>query len=62
MSIEILDPVAEAEEASADRRTLRKLGWVGWVSLGVIVLALLHGRPRPDPRPLRPQHRRPVLR
>lgn len=40
MSIEIVDPVAEAEEASPDRRTFRRLGWAGWVSLGVIVLAL----------------------
>ena len=41
MSLEILDPVAEAEEASPDRRRLSKIGWVGWVSLGVIVAALL---------------------
>ncbi len=41
MSIEIVDPVVEAEEASTDRRSLRRIGWVGWVSVGVIILALL---------------------
>jgi peptide/nickel transport system permease protein len=41
VSIEIVDPVAEAEEASPDRARLRNLGWVGWVSVGVVVLALL---------------------
>ena len=41
MSLEILDPVVEAEEASPDRRRFAKIGWVGWVSLAVIVVALL---------------------
>jgi peptide/nickel transport system permease protein len=41
VSSEILDPVAEVEEAAPSRRRLRKLGWVGWVSIGVIVFALL---------------------
>ena len=41
MSTEILDPVAEAEVASPDRRTLRKIGWVGWLSIAIIVIALL---------------------
>jgi len=41
VSIEILDPVAEVEEAAPSRRRLRQLGWVGWVSIAVIVVALL---------------------
>ncbi len=41
MSTEILDPLAVVEESSPDRHRLRRLGWVGWLSLGVVVLALL---------------------
>ena len=41
MSIEILDPVADVEEAAPSRRRLRQLGWVGWLSIGVIAVALL---------------------
>jgi peptide/nickel transport system permease protein len=41
VSTEILDPVAEAEEASSERRRFRKIGWVGWLSLAVIIVALL---------------------
>jgi peptide/nickel transport system permease protein len=41
VSAEILDPLAVVEESSPDRHRLRRLGWVGWLSLGVVVLALL---------------------
>lgn len=54
MSTEILDPVAQAEEASSDRRRFRKIGWVGWLSLGVIVFALLVAILGPIVRPFDP--------
>jgi peptide/nickel transport system permease protein len=54
VSTEILDPVAEAEEASSDRRRFRRIGWVGWVSIGVIVLALLVAILGPFLRPFDP--------
>ena len=54
MSTEILDPVAEAEEASPDRRRFRKIGWVGWVSVAIIVLALLVAVLGPIVRPFDP--------
>jgi peptide/nickel transport system permease protein len=41
VSAEILDPVAQVEETSPDRRRFRRIGWLGWVSLAVVVLALL---------------------
>lgn len=41
MSIEILDPVAETVTAPTHRRRLPRLGVVGWVSLAVVVLALV---------------------
>lgn len=54
MSTEILDPVAKAEEASPDRRRFRKIGWVGWISVAVIVLALLLAVFGPILRPFDP--------
>ena len=54
MSTEILDPVAQAEEASSDRRRFTKIGWVGWLSLGVIVVALLVAVLGPIVRPFDP--------
>lgn len=54
MSIEILDPVAVAEEAAPSRRRLRRLGMIGWVSIGVIVLALLLAIFGPIVRPFDP--------
>lgn len=54
MSTEILDPVAQAEEASSDRRRFTKIGWVGWLSLGVIVVALLVAILGPIVRPFDP--------
>ena len=41
MSSEILDPVAVVEEHAPSRRRLRKIGWIGWISIAVIVFALL---------------------
>ena len=41
MSSEILDPVAVVEEHAPSRRRLRKIGWIGWISIAVIVVALL---------------------
>ncbi len=54
MSTEILDPIAEAEEASPDRRRFRRIGWVGWVSVAVIALALLVAVLGPIIRPFDP--------
>ena len=54
MSIEILDPVADVEEAAPSRRRLRKIGWLGWVSLAVIGFALLLAVLGPILRPFDP--------
>ena len=54
MSSEILDPIAKAEEAAPSRRRLAKIGVIGWVSLGVITLALLLALLGPVLRPFDP--------
>jgi peptide/nickel transport system permease protein len=54
VSIEILDPVAEAEEAAPSRRRLRGLGVIGWASIAVIALALLLAVFGPIVRPFDP--------
>ena len=54
MSTEILDPVAEAEEAAPSRRGLRKIGLLGWVSIAVIAVALLLAILGPIVRPFDP--------
>ena len=54
MSIEILDTVAEVEEAAPSRRRLRKIGVLGWISIGVIAVALLLAIFGPILRPFDP--------
>lgn len=54
MSIEILDPIAEAEEAAPSRRRLGRIGIIGWVSIAVIAIALLLAVLGPIVRPFDP--------
>ena len=54
MSVEILDPVATVEQAAPGRRRLSKIGWLGWVSIAVIVVALLLALLGPLVRPFDP--------
>jgi len=54
VTVQILDPVAQTAAASPDRRRFRNLGWLGWVSLGVVVLAVLLAILGPILRPFDP--------
>ncbi len=54
MSAEILDPVTELVETAPGRRRLRALGWLGWVSVVVVGLALLLAVLGPLLRPFDP--------
>jgi peptide/nickel transport system permease protein len=54
VTAEILDPVAEVAETSPDRRRFGRIGWLGWVSLGIVVLALLVALLGPLLRPFDP--------
>jgi peptide/nickel transport system permease protein len=54
VSAEVLDPVADVVDAAPDRRRLPDLGWVGWLSLAVVALALLVALVGPFVRPFDP--------
>ena len=54
MTVQILDPVAQTAATSPDRRRVRNLGWLGWISLGVVVLAVLLAIFGPILRPFDP--------
>jgi peptide/nickel transport system permease protein len=54
VSSEVLDPVAEVEQAARRRRRVPKLGVIGWVSVGIIAVALLLAVFGPVLRPFDP--------
>lgn len=54
MSTEILDPLAETEQVAPDRRRLPKIGFLGWISVAILVLAVLMAIFGPIIRPFDP--------